>query len=192
MASPSRILVSFLALFAILSACSCVRKDRLRYRDELVEVRELSKINLLNVHSSSDNEVLIIWGKRFNDVRGRNPCYLRIPGKPLILFVTGRTWDHGQAVVHLANTESHAILDFPAYDSSIGRCIGDPESNYFEKVESVNGDELVIVSGFNDRRFRYVINLKHPSFVREEGEFLSGISKKREHYIYEEGRAPKH
>jgi hypothetical protein len=191
MVSLSRKFVSFLALVAILATCGCVREDRLRYRDDLVEVRELSKVNMLSVHSSRSSEALFIWGKRFTGVRGRNPCCLRIPGKPLILFVTGRTWDHGQAVVHLANTESRTIQDFPAYDSSIGANIGDPKPDYFERVQSVNGDELVIVAGFLDRRFRYVINLKSPSFVREEGDFLSGISKKREHYIYEEGRAPK-
>ena len=90
-----------LILCAIFSGCS--HATRQRYRDDVVEITEHSTIQLLNVHGSTDTEVLTIWGRDFKDVRGLDPCYLVITNKHLILFVTGKDFDGGQAVVHLAN-----------------------------------------------------------------------------------------
>src|SRR5437868_5293764 len=90
------------AAVTVLSLSGCGHSTRVRYQDELVKVTERSKINFLNVHASSDTEVLTIWGRDFKDVRGLNPCYLPVTNKHLILFVTGRSFDGGQATVHLA------------------------------------------------------------------------------------------
>src|SRR5947208_279337 len=95
------------AVAAMLSLLGCGHSVRVRYQDKLVKITEHSTINFINVHASSDTEVLSIWGRDFKDVRGLNPCYLSLTNRHLILFVTGRTFDGGQAVVHLADTLTH-------------------------------------------------------------------------------------
>jgi len=77
-----------------------------------------------NVHASTDIEILSIWGRDFENVRGIEPYYLAIPDRHLLLFVTGDESGRGQTVVHLANTETHKIADFPANGSYIGRDFG--------------------------------------------------------------------
>ena len=181
---------SFAVILLMASMTGCVPSIKQRYKDDLVEISERSRINLLNVHSSKDTEVLKIWERTYDDVRGRNPCYLRIPGRPMIIFVTGKDWDNGQATVHLANIDTKEIHSFPAYDSHIGSNIGEPRTDYFEKVLSVDGDTLVIEAGFLDRRSRYTVDLSRHLFIREEGSYDSSISKTREHYVYEAGRKP--
>ena len=175
-----------------LSVCGCAHENRFRYRDELVEIREHSTIQILNVHASSDTEVLTIWGRSFNDVRGLDPCYLRIPGQPLILFVTGRDYDNGKAVVHLANTATHEIRDFPAYDSHIGSSIGQtgPSS---ERVTDVQDNILVIEAAGFERRSKYFIDLKVPRFIREEADHPSAYPPHDwVHEVYEGGKVNAH
>jgi len=183
---------AILCLLSFVLLCGCAHENRVRYRDDLVEITERSTIQFLNVHGSTDTEVLTIWGREFKDVRGRNPCYLQIPGRPLILFVTGRDFDGGQATVHLADLTTKKIVDFPAYDSHVGSEIGEPKPNWYERVAKVDGDQLVIEAAFSDRRFVYFIDLSKPRFVREEADFPSAYPPHNlVHEVREEGRIPK-
>ena len=59
------------------------------------------------------HNALKIFGKSFEPVRGLAPYYLRLPDTNLILFVTGRTYDDGQATVHIANLSTHKLQSFP-------------------------------------------------------------------------------
>ncbi len=174
-----------------ISLSGCNHETRLRYRDDLVEITERSTIQFLNVHASSDTEVLTIWGRDFKDVRGRNPCYLRIPGRSMILFVTGRDFDGGQAIVHLANTSTKQIVNFPAYDSHIGSEIGEPKPNCYERVAKIDGDRLVIEATSTSRHFEYFIDLSEPRFEREEADFENSLTGTVNHYVYERGKAHK-
>jgi hypothetical protein len=155
----------------------------------LVKVAEHSTINYLNIHASSDTEVLTIWGCDFKDVRGLNPCYLSITNKHLVLFVTGKHYDGGQATVHLADLSKKTIRDFPAYDSNIGSNIGATNTNRYERVASVDGDKLTIEAAFLQRRYKYVIDLARPRFEREEADFEGAPPPHNiEHHVYEGGR----
>lgn len=191
--SIDRFLFRVLTITAtLLSVCGCAQSVRVRYQDDLVKVTERSTVNLLNVHASSDTEVLTIWGRDFKEVRGLNPCYLPVTNKHLILFVTGRSFDGGQATVHLADTATRTIRDFPAYDSQIGRNIGVNKTNRFERVVSVEGDKLTIEAAFLERRYKYVIDLATPRFEREEADFEGALPPHRmEHHVYEGGRISK-
>jgi hypothetical protein len=180
--------------FAMLGFCislliGCTRESRFRYQDDLVKITERSIIQYLNVHASTDTEVLTIWGKDYLEVRGLNPCYLKIPGRPEILFVTGREYDNGQATVHLANTVSRRINDFPAYDSHIGADIGRTGSE-FERVRKIEGEMLTIEAASTSMRHLYVIDLSGPRFIREEFDVTDskGVN---HHSLYEGGRLPK-
>ena len=93
----------------LLSLAGCGHSARVRYQDDLVKVTERSTINYLNVHASSDTEVLTMWGRDFKDVRGLDPCYLSVTNKHLVLFVTGKDYDGGQAIVHLADVSNRTI-----------------------------------------------------------------------------------
>jgi hypothetical protein len=177
------------ATVALLILSGCGHSTRVRYQDELVKITERTTVNFINVHSSSSTEVLTIWGREFKQVRGRNPCYLTVTNKHLILFVTGKDYDGGQATVHLADLSTRKIEDIPAYDSHIGSNIGDAKTNYYERVANIEGDKLTIEAGFLERRFKYVIDLAKPKFEREEADYESAIPPhKIEHHVYEGGR----
>jgi hypothetical protein len=182
-----RILALTVAAVLFLSACG--RSTRVRYEDELVKVTERSMINFINVHASSDTEVLTIWGRDFKDVRGLNPCYLIVTNKQIILFVTGKTFDGGQATVHLANLSTRKIQDIAAHDSHIGANIGATETDRYERVASIDGDKLTIEAAFLERRYKYVIDLAASRFEREEADFgRADAPHKIEHHVYQGGR----
>ncbi len=128
-----------------------------------------------------------IYGHRYSKVRGHWPCYLEIPGKNTILFVTGA---HGSAVVHLVDETSHKDRCFPAYNSFIGYSIGDSSNDRYEKVESVTGDTIIISaasSGFQKTRSKYHLNLSKPCFIREERDQLEWGSDEWKHHVLEAG-----
>ncbi len=188
--SAVALLVTGLAAVVFLSGCSSVTNEG--YRDDLVSIREHYTIQYFNVHGGHDTEILTILGHDFKDVRGLNSCYLTITNRHLILFVTGRGHDQQQAVVHLADTSTHQIRDFPAYDSSIGRSIGASEADDFQRVLSVEGDKLVIEGAFRDVRNRYFIDLSKPRFEKEEeGGGVSRTTGKLFHYVMEDGKLSK-
>jgi hypothetical protein len=184
------LILAFASAAAVFSLCGgCGHSTRVRYRDELVKITERSTINSLNVHASSDTEVLTIWGRDFKDVRGLDPCYLTVTNKNLILFVTGKEFDGGQATVHLAHLATRKIQDVPAHDSNIGSNIGATQSDRYERVASVEGDVLTIEAAFLQRRYKYVIDLAKPRFEREEADFEGALPPhKIEHHVYENGR----
>jgi hypothetical protein len=187
---PNNFLAAALAAAATLfSLVGCGHSSRVRYQDGLVKVTERSTINFINVHNSSDTEVLTLWGRDYKDVRGRNPCYLSVTNKHLILFVTGKEYDGGQATVHLADVSNRTIRDFLAYDSGIGSNIGATETNRYERVARAEGDKLTIEAAFLERRYKYVIDLATPKFEREEADFEGALPPhKIEHHVYEGGR----
>jgi hypothetical protein len=172
-----------------LPVAGCGHSVRVRYKDELVKVTERSTINYVNVHASSDTEVLTIWGREFKDVRGLNPCYLSITNKGLILFVTGKDFDGGQATVHLANLSTREIQHIPAYDSHIGSNIGATNTNRYERIANIDGETLTIEAAFLERRYKFIIDLAKPKFEREEADFEGAFPPhKIEHHVYEGGR----
>lgn len=174
---------------ASLLLAGCGHSTRVRYQDALVKVTEQSRINYLNVHASSDTEVLTIWGRDFKDVRGLNPCYLSITNKNLALFVTGRDYNRGQATVHLADLDSRTISEFAAYDSHIGCNIGATNTDRYERVASLAGNKLTIEAAFLERRYKYIIDLSGPKFEREEADFEGALPPHAiEHHVYERGR----
>ena len=100
-------------LATLLLACGCSHYTKPLYKDQNVEVIQKGTVNYLNVHASHDHNALKIFGKSFEPVRGLAPYYLRLPDTNLILFVTGRTYDDGQATVHIANLSTHKLQSFP-------------------------------------------------------------------------------
>lgn len=174
---------------AMCSLSGCGHSTHVRYQDDLVKVTERSTINFINVHASSDTEVLTIWGREFKDVRGRSPCYLRIPGRPMILFVTGRDFDNGQATVHLADTSSRRVVDFSAHDSRIGSNIGPPGTNWYERVASVQGQQLAVEAAESNCHYKYSIDLATPSFEKEEQTVEDPATGNIIHHVYEHGIA---
>ena len=156
-------------IFAVLSCvalCSCSRSTKTAYEDDKVKVLHKDTVNYANVHASHDEMWLVTFGKTYKEVRGQAPFYLEIPGKDSILFVTGRTYDNGQATVHVLNYKTGKEINFPANDSSIGQNIS---TGGAEKIESVDGDKVVISAKFLDRRYLYHLDLQKSEFVKEEG-----------------------
>jgi len=188
-ANRYRVAAAGVAITFLLSACG--HDTRTRYADDLVDITDHSAINYFNVHWSKDTAVLTIWGREFKDVRGREPCYLKIPGRQMILFVTGRNFDGGQAVVHLADISTRKIIDIPAYDSGIGSSIGEPKEGWFERISKVDGDQIVVEAACIGRHYEYFITLSPPRFLREEGDVEGPPDGKLHHHIYEDGKIPR-
>jgi hypothetical protein len=150
--------------------CSCAHYTNVAYEDDKVKVLHKDTVNYLNVHASHDEMWLVAFGITYKDVRGLAPFYLEIPDKDSILFVTGRTYDDGQATVHVLNYKTKKEINFPAFDSHIGREIGGtPNSGGSEKIETVKGNKVVISANFLNRQYRYYLDLQKPEFEKEEG-----------------------
>jgi len=159
-------LITILVALSCPILCSCSRSTRIAYQDTKVKVLHKDTLNFLNVHASHDEMWLVAFGKTYKEVRGQAPFYLEIPGKDSIVFVTGRSYDNGQATVHVLNYKTGKAISFPAYDSNIGNCIS---SSGAERIESVSGDKVIISARFLDRHYRYYIDLTKPEFEKEEG-----------------------
>jgi hypothetical protein len=184
----------FTAVCAFL--CSCVHETTTFYQDDKVKVLQKSTTHILNVHASHDEMWLEAFGKTYKDVRGLPPFYLEISGKNSILFVTGRTYDDGQATVHILNYKTHKEIHFPAYDSDIGRNIGGtPSSGGSEKIESVNGDKIEVSAqlDFDHTRshIRYYLDLAKPEFEREEGTSTTEQGTNTWSWVYPNGKRPR-
>jgi hypothetical protein len=152
------------AAYALLWSCS--HSTTVAYQDDKVTVLFKDTTNHLNVHAGHGEMWLVAFGQTYKEVRGQAPFYLEIPGKDSILFVTGRTFDNGQATVHVLNYKTGKEIHFPAYDSRIG---GNISTGGAEKIESVNGRKVVISATELDRQFRYYLDLEKPEFEKEEG-----------------------
>jgi hypothetical protein len=156
---------SLLLAVLCLALCSCAHSTKTVYQDDKVKVVNRDTINFLNVHASHDEMWLEAFGKTYKELRGQAPFYLEIPGKDSILFVTGKTYDDGQAIVHVLNVKSGREFNFPAHDSRIGSYISSDDT---ERIESVNGEKVIITAKVLDRRYRYFLDLGKPEFEKEE------------------------
>jgi hypothetical protein len=174
------------------SGCVPIPYTRVWYQDDKVTVTELGVTWM--VHGGGGTNMITVFGSHYLDVRGAGPCYLEIPGKNELLFVTG---GYGKAVVHLVDLTSHKETHFPAYDSNIGKQIsGEKNGKYeFERIESVTDDLLIISSAQTysadiDRHFKQFIDLKTPKFIRQEYDYYDSFDKQRHHDVYEGGKKP--
>ena len=146
---------------------------------------EKGTVDYLNVHASRDEAVLNIFEKSFRPIRGQAAYSLKLPDTNLILFVSGRTYNDGQATVHIANLTTRTIQSFPAHDSHIGGNISSNSTpQQFEQVESLKDDKLVIKAGFLDRRFSYWIDLKKLEFEREEAMYPESLRGTTNIYVF--------
>jgi len=147
-----------------------MKTTKLVYSDKKVSVVEKDTVNFANVHASHGFFEMNVCGVKYPEVRGWIPFYLTIPERDSIIFVTGRDYDNGQAMIHVVDLRNKAETHFPACDSNIGSNIRDTNNTgTFEEVEKVDGDEVVVVAGSGSARYRYYMNLRTPVFEKEEG-----------------------
>ena len=173
----------FVALSCV-ALCSCSHSTKTAYEDDKVKALHKDTVNYLNVHASHDEMWLVAFGNTYKDVRGVAPFYLEIPGKDLILFVTGRSYDNGQAIVHLINSKSKTEVHFPAYDSNVGKNIGRGE-----KIISMEGDKIITGYRETDRDFRFFLDLKEPKFEKEEAEYRNQPIGTTNHVVLVNGKS---
>ena len=185
-----RLYAGLIGLMSALTGCSTYSKER--YHDDLVTITDRETVNYLNVHASTGDQILTLWGHEYHQVRGRNPCYLRLltPHENEILFVTGRTWDNGLAVVHLANTDTHTVVSFPAYDSNLGENIGGNNASRQEKVVKVQDDTAIIVSNDEQGYYVHTIGLNPPAYIEFDVN-TKGINGLPHHEEWPQGKSPR-
>ncbi len=182
-------------IVATVGLCSCIGPPPKEiYTDDKVKVIERTRMYFpfTNPHATSDTTSMKVFGRTYKNVRGTNPFYLEIPDRDSILFVTGRSYDDGQATVHVLNLTTQNVVSFPAHDSHIGMNIGQKE-RAFEKIESVKGDKLVIRANYVDRKYTYYLDIKAGKFEREEGIEPDWVFKGRTNvYTWPAGKAPEY
>ncbi len=182
--------LSILSLCSLL-LCGCVPipQSEVAYRDSKATVKDRDVLYFPWPTIVAERSVINVCGHSYSHVRGAGPCYLEIPGKNTILFVTG---GEGSAVVHLVDMDTRKERHFRAYDSNIGKCIRpstEAGKREYERVESAAGDTIVISAlALNKSRYKYFIDLKQPKLIREERDFL-GYDGKWHHCIFEGGKA---
>jgi hypothetical protein len=176
------------AMFALLSGCVPVPILHGGYHDAKVRVSGGELYYFPWPSTGAEWTHIRVFGRIYSNPRGSGPCYLEIPQKNAMLFVTG---NYGYTIVHLVDLTTHKERHFPAYDSLIGADIRDPEENTeaYEKVESVTGDILVISAGDTSFHSKHFIDFKEPRFIREERDSLDhgGMYK---HTVLEGGKLP--
>ena len=123
--------------------------------------------------------------------------YLTLPKRNSILFVTGRNSNNnGQAIVHVVDLLTKREIQIPAYDSHIGENIRTngavTNGGQCEIVEKIDGDKLVIRAEglLGGSSFRYYLDLRKPTFEKEEAEVRPPILGTTNHYIYLNGKRP--
>ena len=182
--------LSILTLCSLL-LCGClpIPQSEVAYRDSKATVKDRDVLCFPWPTIVAEHSVLNVCGHSYSHVRGAGPCYLEIPGKNTIMFVTG---GEGSAVVHLVDMDTRKERHFRAYDSGIGNSIRpstEAGEREYERVESAVGDTVVIAAlALNKSRRKCFIDLKQPRFIREERDFL-GYDGKRHRCIFEGGKA---
>jgi hypothetical protein len=152
-----------------LSLCACAHQTTTFYQDKGITVLEKNTVNFTNVHASHDEVWLEAFGQTYKGVRGAAPYYLEIPGKDSILFVTSRGNDGREATVHILNLKTGNEIHFSALTSGIGKGIGLADGlGVLEKVESVDGDRVVVNSRWHNREALYYLDLQQRLFEKEE------------------------
>ena len=168
----------------------CVKTTNVAYSDKNVAVSFKNTVNLVSVHASHGYYEMTVCGVKYSGVRGYNPFYLSIPEMDSILFVTGRDYDNGQAMVHIVNLKTKTEIHFPAYDSHIGSNIRTNSPDMSEVVEKIDGSQIIIHAEGLERSFRYYIDLSKPRLEKEEAEFRNSPLGTTNRYVYIEGKSP--
>ena len=165
-----------------------MKTTKVVYSDKDVSVSLKDTVNFVNVHASHGLFEMTVCGVKYREVRGWIPFYISIPEKDSILFVTGRSYDNGQATVHVVNLKTKSETHFPAYDSHIGSNIRNTNNaDMFENVEKIDGDKIVISAGSSNTQYRYYLNLKTLEFEKEEGYWTNHTNT----YVWPNGKRPR-
>jgi hypothetical protein len=105
---------------------------------------------LLNPHVS-EISVLTIDGKRFENVRGFKPFYLRVPATNMIVFVSDEK-DYS-VVFHVFNMDTDEDISIRASSiSSFGREIGSSSSFACDSVEKMDGGQIILCNDDKDAK----------------------------------------
>src|ERR1035441_6195638 len=160
--------LSILTLCSLL-LCGCVPipQSEVAYHDSKATVKDRDVLYFPWPTIVAERSVINVCGHSYSHVRGAGPCYLEIPGKNTIMFVTG---GEGSAVVHLVDMDTRKERHSRAYDSNIGNSIRpstEAGKRECERVESAAGDTVVISAlALNKSRYKYFIDLKEPKIGR--------------------------
>ena len=195
--------LAFIALVsALVSGCAPIPRSYVLYHDDKVAVTHRYVRYYPWPVEGWARTGFEVYGQPYSHIRGdlnhssgAKGCYLEIPGRNQLLFVTG---DQGRAIVHIVDEKTYQERHFPAYDSDIGKYIGGDGQFAWEKVEDLSGDLLTIHAGANGgeyrgehfayRLYRHYINLRESKYIRQEMEYYSHREQKQVHKVYEGGK----
>jgi hypothetical protein len=127
----------------LLCACSMGFAQTNNWSKRIVHKTTYPLAMLSNIHISPV-DVLIIDGKRFENVRGMSKYYLQVPNTNSIVFVTDDENDH--PTYHIFNMDTDEDIEFHSQDSSsrFGRHFGSPNSSPRESV-AVDDDGMIVL-----------------------------------------------
>jgi hypothetical protein len=174
-------IVILTALFSV----SCVQGKRVVYQDENVVVRAKNPAFYpFNVHGDQ-TIYLDVGGKRYRNVRGIAPYYLKINGDG-ILFVTDKAG--GGITFHVVNGKSKSHISIDGDGSIFGINIGAPRSRGTrdtDYLEEIAPERIAAVTRSRGTKQVSILNLQEKTLERIEMYYYSpdGVVTNRSVYV---------
>ena len=139
---------SMFVVIVLLCACSIGFAQTNDWSKRIVSKTRRPLASFINPHVGSI-QVLIIDGKRFENVRGQEKYYLQVPKTNSIVFVTEEIDFH--PVYHIFNmdTDEDIAIQSQSLMPSFGNDIGSPYTNSSDTVTM--GDDGIIVLCHSDK-----------------------------------------
>src|SRR5437867_7312896 len=158
-----RIAVANLLAVAILTGCG---RDT-SWSARIISKQERPLLSLVSPHAEAVN-VLVVDGKRFENVRGVNTFYIPLRQINAILFVTDEK-DYS-VTYHVIKMGSGQEISIPASASVFGRCIGMKQP--CDTVRQVSSAEIILCnvgkSGSDVRKSLIYLDLDRKAVTAEK------------------------
>ncbi|HEV7405898.1 MAG TPA: hypothetical protein VGO11_23335 [Chthoniobacteraceae bacterium] len=133
--------------------------ETIRYHDDLVTVVDEEHFHL-NVHTG-DPSWLIVGHRRFRDIDGHEPYYVRVDGGRRMLFSTSRIgWFSDRHTLFLRDIRSGRTQQIDFSSEIWGKFLHEKSANLRDTVEQRPDGTLLLVSRLFDKRFEYVCSME--------------------------------
>ena len=121
---------------------------------------------LLNVHESPISWISV-GGKKYNYVKGDDPCYLEIPGRDMILFITSNESDN-VFFYHFVSLKTGKEITMPAHWAALYLDLGSQRAKEEQPTfELIDGPKIVILVRGKNHWTRYRFDLDAKTSVEE-------------------------
>lgn len=123
---------------------------------------------LWHIHDSPTYWISV-GGQKYMNVKGMDPCYLKIPGREQILFITSNERET-EFTYHFVSLEDGKDITMTVHDTGLYDCFGYDDPKHQPSFELIDGSKIVIVVRRPDFSRRYRFDLQARTAVEETGD----------------------